>query len=75
MTARNLHRMGGAIATMATDALTGPCGIGTCREPSVGYIQGISNRTVGVCGSHAEGATARGYVVHRDAPITRRGRS
>jgi hypothetical protein len=64
----NLRRITGALATLAAEALAGRCGIGECPEAATGYIQGASNRPVGVCAGHAAGAVARGYTVHTEVP-------
>jgi hypothetical protein len=68
MTARNLHRAGGAVARLATEALAGRCGIGQCPEPAAGYLQGTSGRPAGVCSAHTVEARRRGYTVHTEAP-------
>ena len=64
MSARNLHRVAGALAQMRREAATGLCGIGSCAEPAVGYIEGWTSRPVGVCQSHALKAPRHGYVVY-----------
>ena len=70
----NTRRILGALARRQHEAATGQCAIGTCTEPSVGYIQGSSNRPAGVCATHKTGAEERGYTVHTD-PIAQGGNS
>jgi hypothetical protein len=64
---KSLHRMAGALARLASDALAGPCALASCDEPAAGYIQGVSNRPAGICEGHIPDAEARGYTVHREA--------
>lgn len=67
---RGLHGAMGALAALQRAALEGGCGISSCGVTSVGFIQGISNRPVGVCERHAAAARTRGWTVHTE-PISR----
>ena len=61
-----LRKLAGGLAAATRQALVGPCAIGECASPSVGYIQGTHGRPAGVCAEHADRAVELGYTVERE---------
>lgn len=66
MSARNLHRIAGALERMKHEAATGSCFLSACAAPAVGYIMGTSWQPRGVCAGHKPDAEERGYTVWLD---------
>lgn len=60
----NTHRIMGTLSRLQLEATAGPCALASCAEPSIGYIQGVSNIPAGICVTHKAAAEARGYTVH-----------
>jgi len=62
VSARNLHRLTGALDRMRRGAATGTCSL--CPRPSVGFVESWDLHPKGVCEQHAEHGRRLGYTVH-----------
>jgi hypothetical protein len=66
MSARNLHRIAGALERLRHEAATGMCGLPRCTDPAVGYIESWDLHQTGVCEGHRAQGERLGHTVHPD---------
>jgi hypothetical protein len=66
VTARNLHRIAGALEQLRQDALRDICRF--CGSQSVAYIESWDLHPTGVCQSHANQARRLKYTVYTEVP-------